>query len=331
MKCPKCSGKVQRGRQGMKCSCGYAFKLDPKGRERYSDAKMLALIDGVSSGGTTYYTAEQLWTRYCKKHGTGWVGCLVFFAIVATVIGFFIWRKDGPPTSAIMFTITMLSVFLGLFTIAWMQGFRSLPTGGRQHFDLILDKWRKSKGDLEKLIDKPRLHEPPPEWTEADIYDYGVERILVVQRDLLVDLFVLNDLHIANRCIVISVTGYPDYMTERARAIMTERPDTPVFVLHDSTPEGMETRMKLRKSELLPLDQTRVVDLGLIPGDVKKLKRLRPIRPSKTGYGVPVDALLYTNLALAVGMGMDQMIPIGMLMDPAMQRAAADGGGGGFG
>ena len=62
-------------------------------------------------------------------------------------------------------------------------------------------KWVGVQGPIEKMIETPRLGTPPPEFEEPDLYDYGVERILVVQHDLLVDLFVLNGLHAEQRML----------------------------------------------------------------------------------------------------------------------------------
>ena len=51
-------------------------------------------------------------------------------------------------------------------------------------------KWlRTGKTDrLQKMLTTAQLGTPPPDWPEPDIYDYGVERILIVEHDILVDL-----------------------------------------------------------------------------------------------------------------------------------------------
>ena len=33
------------------------------------------------------------------------------------------------------------------------------------------------------MLDEPSLHEPPPDWNEPDIYDYGVERCRIAGGD----------------------------------------------------------------------------------------------------------------------------------------------------
>ena len=46
-------------------------------------------------------------------------------------------------------------------------------------FQAAMKQWTSSK-KIQNLIQKPTLHKPPPNWKEGDIYDYGVERIFIV-------------------------------------------------------------------------------------------------------------------------------------------------------
>ena len=66
-----------------------------------------------------------------------------------------------------------------------------------------------------------------------------MERILVVARDLLVDLMINNNRHTDQRILVLAESGYPDYLVPRARQLLEERCDLPVFLLHDATPSGV--------------------------------------------------------------------------------------------
>jgi hypothetical protein len=61
-------------------------------------------------------------------------------------------------------------------------------TPNQEEFWRIVKKWEEKKGALAGMLVKPSLHQPPPEFQESDIYDYGVERIIIVERPILVDL-----------------------------------------------------------------------------------------------------------------------------------------------
>ena len=105
----------------------------------------------------------------------------------------------------------LLLRFSALAVIAWLalrtldQGKGSVEAGYgnrdvlREKFAVQLASWQ-AKYPLEKLLEGRKLEAPPPDWKEEDVYDYGAERVLVVDDDALVDFFVLNDFHAQQRC-----------------------------------------------------------------------------------------------------------------------------------
>ena len=139
---------------------------------------------------------------------------------------------------------------------------------------------------------KPSLHRPPPEFQEGDLYDYGVERIIIVERRILVDLLVKNGFHVDQKALVFSMDGYPTYIAEKAKKLLAESPDLPVYLLHDATEKGMRMYKKIR----LP-DHHPVIDLGVFPEQIKNLSVLKPLRLKNQEYQVPLDALPYAALS----------------------------------
>ncbi len=311
MKCPEC-GENQPYSSGMTCKkCGRQFVLDPK-KDRWADGKFLAAVSKASSNGTYYYTANQLFAEYARRQATAGTltGCGCFMVLIAgmTTIGVLTGQLSWPVP--VGFAMAALGFFVA-------QAFVSSSPPSRDEFDRLLQKWLQSedRGRLEMLITEPSLHEPPPEWPEPDIYDYGVERILVVDDDLLVDVLVRNGFHTENRCLVLSVAGYPSYITERAVVLLEANPQLQVFLLHGSGFSGSVMRQAIERVGLLPLAGHPVTDLGLNPEDLKRMKGLRALRPDRQEQGLPADTLLYGTLAAGLGVAVVEGLVLSQLLD----------------
>ncbi len=156
----------------------------------------------------------------------------------------------------------------------------------------LVRKWSNFKGSIDKMLVEPSLHQPPPEFQEGDLYDYGVERIIIVERPILVDLLVKNDFHADQKALVFSMDGYPTYIAEKAKKLLTESPKLPVYLLHDATEKGMKMHEKIKLPGHHP-----VIDLGVFPEQMKNLSVLKPLRLEKEEFQAPLDALPYAALA----------------------------------
>ena len=98
-----------------------------------------------------------------------------------------------------------------------------------------IPRFRDNGWELPGLIVAPTFENvAPPDYPEADLFDYGAERILVVDDAIVVDLLVRTGVHTDARVIIISTTGYPRQIVERAASLVSHRPDVPVHVLHAS-------------------------------------------------------------------------------------------------
>ncbi len=150
------------------------------------------------------------------------------------------------------------------------------------------------------MIFKPGPHTPPEEWGESDIYEYEVERILIVQRDILVDLMVRNNQHAEHRMLVISETGHPAYMVPHVVRLLNERDDLTTFLLHDADAIGAGLKKRVKKLRWLPLKPHPVIDMGFFPDDFTKLKHTRNYENRQRERTLPADALMLG--ALVTGM-----------------------------
>ena len=323
MKCPKCSVNHPK-KEGRICKCGYHFVFNPPEDKGMTDGRFLALINNASRGGNYYFTENQLYASYCRRMGSG-LGCTVA-AVVAALAVLALWIARI--TNYIEFGGGMMVGSLVVFALCLLGIFtrvgRPRPMA-KSDFIRLARKWVGSGQKVEKLIIQPRLHTPPPTWSETDIYDYGVERVLIVERDLYVDALVLNGFHTQERALVISLNGYPDYLLERARQVLAGAPHVPVYYLHDAE-EPAKTSYKMKKAGAL-VGRTEVIDLGLSAEDARKLKPLKKLPASEWEGRIPVDVFLYTGLYMVLTNAIAQGVPIGQVV----HDASSDGGGSSFG
>ncbi len=296
MKCPECSTNWKY-RNGMTCKCGYGFVFSPK-IDGIADGKFNFVIRHANKNGTVYFTKEQLFTSYCIK-----LNQLNKTEIIASVIFgllslFFTYVRIYP----LVFIFGSICIFM-----IWSQ---IIIKGSEKAFNKNLEKWQRKKGKIEKMIIKPSLQSPPPKWNTEDIYDYGVEKILIVQGNILVDMFVLNDFHSEQRCIVLSETGYPNYICQRAKKILTDNKDISVYYLHDSTVEGINSFDDLKKSVLLGKQLKNLMDIGLSPKDINDIPLIKTAVKIKKEKGVPANIIPYTTLAELTGLAMENKTTI---------------------
>ena len=318
MKCPECE-KNHKYSAGMRCSCGYQFRLDPK-IDGFSDNKMLALIRRASAHDTYYFTKNQLYAQYCRmEYRSLWIP-LILSAVLISLGLYLCFLADIRDRWVFGGTAVVAGLFALMFAEDRHRSKPSTPT-----LDNALEKWRRNRADtLERMLTEPTLHQPPPEWKEPDIYDYGVERILIVEHDLLVDLFVKNGFHAEQRTLVLSQNGYPSYLVGHAKRMLDENPELPVFLLHDATEQGEQMQEQLLARGDLPIAGRHVIDMGLFPQDVAKLRRLRFMRPKEHEYRLPVDILAYSFLATGLGSALADELTLAQVADQLQQSGGTN-------
>ena len=323
MKCPQCSRNHRLGKYGMKCGCNYHFCFNPKaqGTLGLTDGKFLACVRAASQNDTTYFTRNQLYAVYCRRLRKSPVTSLVIGGVLLMVAAgtYFIARHDNPEVRGVDYVLGVAGIIvIGFGQYIARQG---IP---RQYFDFVLGRWLGHGRKLDRLLEQPSLHEPPPEWNELDIYDYGVERLLIVEHDLLVDLFVKNGVHAEQRMLVISESGYPDYLMEVARRLLDEQPDLPVFLLHDATAHGTAMQERLLSSGMLPVESHPLVDLGMHPLDFQKLKRTKQFDRANSNRDLPVDALLLPFMTMGLGIAMTEQMAFSEIIEGQEEGGISD-------
>ncbi|MCG8614082.1 MAG: hypothetical protein MI864_26515 [Pseudomonadales bacterium] len=294
MRCPQCQHD-QKYKYGLVCQgCGYRFVFD-KRQCGFTDGRFFAAIRVASQEGTAHFTSNQLYAVFAQKqlNRFAWLGITIVFGLIPGII-LSIVQENGW-----FLLLTLLAGIAGaLFHYSGMRKSPIKPTQFRSY----LARWKK-KGYarfMDHYIDKPTLHEPPPEWPERDMYDYGAERLLLVEKDYLVDWLVKNNLHTDHRSLIMSINGYPDYLLPKANRLLEQRPDLPVYLLHHASGVTMSTT--LTSSKKFRIKDHPVTDLGVFPHQMTRIKGFKhlPI----TAKLAPVDLMaggpLFQLLANAI-------------------------------
>jgi len=311
----------------MKCSCGREFVFLRK-VDGISDMQFLAAVRGASASDTYYFTLPQLHAEACRrmKRYVKFPFYAGITCIAAAIIIVLMIMYSGLPDSFLNFAGLLSLPGVGLCIFAIYESAKKPPTF--ETWCNYVKRWKLKHGadGLEKYIDQPALHEPPPKWPEADLYDYGFEKLIIVQRDVLVDWLVLNNLHAGQRALIVAENGYPRYLLKRARKTLTANPHLPVYVLHDPTPDGDGMVERVRNSPLFELGNREIIDLGLRVEDCSRMKGMSKIGADPTERDIPLDTLRYATLAGGVTVALASGVTLSDMLEQEAEAARKQGG-----
>lgn len=289
MKCPNCNRNQRRGSEGMICkSCSYRFLFDPQ-KDRLSSGVKLhdklfgKIINHASNNGTYAFTPNQFFSsarHFGRQPLLGCVLLLVIFSVISCIVTF------TGAKSALFFLIPFIVILCIAGLLAILRG--SGPK--RKTWDRFVERWKRSKREIPGLIETPALSNPPPEWPEGDIYDYGVSGILLCDRPEIVDFLVLNQFHTQTNTLVLTADGYPSYLLEKADSLMEESPDLPVYLFHDPTTSAQAMM------DHCPLSLGEIIDLGLTPETMARLGVLKKRFGRRKLGELPLDAIPFQTL-----------------------------------
>lgn len=326
MRCPECK-HTQKYREGTRCKkCGYQFVFR-KSADGITDSALRQMIHRLSDGGQQAFTATQLTLAICRswraKKGA-LIGCGAAIVVVACIVGFGLGTAIGG------------FIFFLIFSMLLMVGY-----------------WRKSglpAHKARKLID--RYHQAHPitaladgrafreRTAPVDLEDpqYAPERILVVERDDLVDMLIRNRFHLSHKTAVVSRTGYPERAFSACRDFLRNHPDTPVQVLHDASTAGFALTAQLAADPNWQFARQRLTDLGIsraaldggsslpwLPPDASRRNGALSSDPAKmlrAGRRVPVDYIGPKPLLNLLGTA---VVGGALLLTPEMLNAVEAG------
>lgn len=112
-----------------------------------------------------------------------------------------------------------------------------------------------------KFIDKPNLQQPKNPIGE-EVFHYGVERIIVVDEPLKVDLFVKNNKHVEKKALIISSDGYPAYLKSQLQNILEKQPDISIGFLYKPETTIDEQVMRFEQNYPVKLQDKPLWDIS---------------------------------------------------------------------
>jgi hypothetical protein len=253
-----------------------------------TDDKFLDLTEQAGDGGRFHFTFPQLYGAWCGREAEeNFFLLLMRLAIVGTVLLFvFVFFF-----SVFSWAVGLLSMLLLIIPWRMSKKYQSQPPPESGALKKMVKQWRAVNGVPDMMLIKPSLHESPPDFPENDLYDYGVERIIIVERPLLVDLLVKNGFHAEQSALVFSRDGYPSYIFQQAKRLLKENVSLPIYLLHDASEAGLGMYEKNRLSGHI------LIDLGIRPEHLAMLSVLRPLQLQHKDYKAPLDIIPYPALA----------------------------------
>jgi hypothetical protein len=297
MRCPECNHN-QKYKDGIRCNkCRYSFVFRKKD-DQISDFTLRQIIQRLSDNGQYAFTATQLALEICRlwrKKTLGPVGCSIIALIVSVIAGliaFGTWSWWG---GILIFAVILpLAIWLG------QREKNKLPIGKARN---IVSKYHQIH-PIQELADGAAFRNQTP---VADLQDphYAPERILIVERDDLVDMLIRNRFHLTAKAAVVSRTGYPERVFAACREFLRNHPNTPMQVVHDASPQGFALTTQLATDAKWQFARQRLVDLGISRTALEHRSALPWLPPDqgrrngafggnatkmlRTGYRVPVD------------------------------------------
>lgn len=276
-------------------SCGQAFIFDPKSDHRLTDSRMDALIRRTSADGRYVFFESQLLMQYIQlalKLSSGrFVGCFIgtiFMGLSIYGVGALVMSANVDGGAVLFTTLFGMAGLVAFLTSVMMTPGLTMANMFQAH----LSRW-SSRRPIEGLLTPStrRLEGAPAKAPERDIFDYGVERVLLVSKPDWVDFFVLGGFHAAHRALVMDVSGYPQYLRKQLERILAEQPHVPIFILHDVGESAQEIERQARA--LTPLLATKaLMDISPRPGDIFAIDQLNKQRKLLTALRVHESLML---------------------------------------
>lgn len=276
MRCIHCGSnnnyRDRRRNNGSCKACRRKFAFEPYTDPlKISDGLFQRMIQGVSDENRAFFTERQLWYEFNRylwhKQLRG-----------QTTIFMWIFGVGGIGASIVLASLWPLVIAgLGIGFVAIARSgrlFRSRqPLVMFNSFRKDVDRWNQAHGRIEKLI---RAGEVQPNHyqreAEPDLTAYSFDRVLVTDKTEIALMLVANNFHFENNCAILSVDGYPEDITDIVMEMLRRNPQLKVFALHDASTEGCKLPLILREEKWFPDQAITVIDLGLRPQHVKKMR-----------------------------------------------------------
>jgi phosphotransferase system glucose/maltose/N-acetylglucosamine-specific IIC component len=244
MRCPDCNhSQSYRGNSAPRCAkCGYQF-IFRKQDDNITDYSLRQIVKRLSDDGQYAFTATQLALEICQfwRSKSGVIGGIVFTVLIALILFF-----------ALHWIASIIVLMVGISLTIWANQ-RQKITLPFHKASALVRRYHEAH-PIAALADGAAFQHQNA--SEPEALSYAPERILVVERDDLVDMLVRNRFHLTSKTAVISRNGYPAAMFAACQNFMRDHPNTSVHLLHDASLAGFGMAAQLGAD-------WRGVDLGI--------------------------------------------------------------------
>lgn len=284
MKCIHCGtdSKLRDRTGGMCPKCRHRFAFEPTSDpHKVTDGQFKNAVDRVSGDGTVLFTERHLWYEFNRR----WMrpgfwrspyGAFPFAGASPAVLA------AAGVLKAAIFPVAIVGVTAGVAVGALLSHVANLkrplpPRPPRIPLDTFrsqyLGRFAGTHGPVRGLL-APRDADlvTSPKAVSPDVAAFSFDRAVVTDRWETAAMLVANRFHFEHNCAVLSRDGYPDGIADTVKEMLRRNPRLTVFALHDASPGGCLLPLTLREPEWFPEPTVRIVDLGLRPGTVRRLR-----------------------------------------------------------
>jgi DNA-directed RNA polymerase subunit RPC12/RpoP len=288
MKCPKCRNNHKK-KDGPACSsCGYRFIFpDPTKGYELSDNQFANILKKVSANSTSHFLTGQVQAAIATRRPPlpVYIMQTIFLTLFFTV---FFGGIINEFMGSVVFVAIVPVIVIGI-SIKLYSGSRAWPE--HKEVSYWLEEWEERFGPLQYWVSSPSLNTSTPssESVEQDIDAYGVQRLLIVDNELLVDVLIKNHWHTDHQTLVVSASGYPSSVTELVNRYLSKNPNLIVYLFHSSHAENF--REQIVSAGKILLKEHQVNDLGITPSMIKNLTFFKKHYEKAPGGRVGTDQL----------------------------------------
>lgn len=256
-----------------------------------NDETWLELVRELTQDGRYFFTANQLYLAYARNKVvvTRFIARRGMFGLCMIAVGLATWVYALKADWGLTLVLGIATTLGGVALVGTGVVTRRDPAP-RAPVEQWLERWSPSEGSAQ-LVDRPTL-----EQASADLCPATARSLIIVERELVVDLLLRNGAQHDLSALIVSESGYPVAVLRETKRRLRETPPLKVVALHDATAHGVQLAARLQKSERFALGDHEFVDAGLFPADVTWLAELAPAIPAAHTNHVPIDSLSYPSL-----------------------------------
>ena len=280
MKCIYCNSdttyRVRSGNGGRCGSCKHPFAFEPKTDSlSVTDGLFLRAVKDVSGDNAVFFTETQLWYEFNRRllrkkvpgaPGTALIGVSGVGGAAVAVMAHTFWP---------LAFITVPGIIGGIIIRARAK--RAGPAlqhpraSARDFHTKYLMRWGTVHGAIPKLL-PPLAPQPAPAPAPPDVAAFSFDRAHITGRAAVAAMLVANNFHFENNCAILSADGYPQHAAATILTMLRRNPRLRVFALHDASEAGCGLPLALRGPDWFPDPAVQVLDLGLRPSHVLKMR-----------------------------------------------------------